>query len=248
MPRSSLKESYKSWGRQDNRDRRALEAAKKRKEAAQKDMRPGYDRVGIGYYGRFATAATPGTGELKFFDSDTNDALIAQTGTILGTGSQCLVPQGVTESTRIGRKMTIRSINWRYNLTLATSTTTTADGDTVRLILYLDKQCNGATAAVTDILETAEYQSFNNLSNKDRFTILADRHHTLNSGSALTLNIQGVQENGSFFKKCALPIEYSSTTGAISEIRSNNIGILTVSKNDNLVALDGRMRIRFSDS
>ena len=48
-------------------------------------------------------------------------------------------------------------------------TTTNASNtfDTLRFILHLDRQANRAAAAVTDILESADHFSFNNLSNKD---------------------------------------------------------------------------------
>ena len=50
----------------------------------------------------------------------------------------------------------------------------------MRVMLYHDKQANGATAAVLDILESADYQSFNNLVNSGRFRILMDRTYAMN--------------------------------------------------------------------
>ncbi len=203
-------------------------------------FRKGYDRTG-GFYGRFAKA-----GELKFHDVDLDDAVIAAGANV--TASINLIGQGVTESTRVGRKCTIKSINWRFNILLPTSATVGRQ-ETVRIILYLDKQANGATAANTDVLESADYQSFNNLSNKSRFRTLMDRQYELVTDSAGdgTTNDSGVDViNDTFFKKCNIPIEFDATTGAITEIRSNNIGVILLAKNGT-ATFESKFRLRFSD-
>jgi hypothetical protein len=204
-----------------------------------------------GYYGRFGST---GSGvEMKFHDVDVNDAAVATNGSILNSGSVNLIAQGVTESTRVGRKAVLRSINWRWNIKKAATTAGSSASETVRLVLYLDKQCNGAAAGVTDILESDDYQSFNNLANKGRFKILMDRHYTINAqaggGDGTTEDYGAMEVNGSFFKKCSIPIEFSSTTGAITEIRSNNLGVLILSKNGTSTApvFDSKMRLRFTD-
>lgn len=204
---------------------------------------PGRDRVG-GYYGRVGTG-----GELKFHDVDVDDAAISTGGDIISTVA--IIPQGVTESNRIGRKCTIKSINWRFDLNLAEQDAqgTPAVSDTVRMLMYLDRQCNGAAAAVTDILESADFQSFNNLANKSRFRTLMDRtfnfnFQTLASDGAGVVSSNMVIESGQFYKKCNIPLEYDNTTGALTEIRSNNIGILLISRN-NVVVLNSKIRLRF---
>jgi len=206
----------------------------------------GQDRVG-GYYGRFSGK----NAELKFHDVDLDDAVVAVTGTV--TPSVNLIAQGITESTRIGRKCTLRSYHWRYQVTLpeTDAAATAVDGDTVRMIVFIDKQANGATAAVTDVLESANIQSFRNLSNSGRFNILCDKLHNLNY---LTLASDGagvvsqglIQKEFVFNKKVALPIEFSDVTGAITEIRSNNIGVLLISHRG-IAGFNSGIRLRFSD-
>ncbi len=207
----------------------------------------GYFRT-AGYYGRFSG---PGAIELKFHDLDVDDAAIAA-GATIAEDSCNTIAQGVTEVTRIGRKCTIRQIGWKWNIKLpVTAPATGAQSDTVRVILYIDKQCNGATAATTGILETADYQSFNNLANKSRFRTLMDRTYTLNvqaaSGDGAANDISEYSIDDSFYKKCNIPIEFDSTTGAITEVRSNNIGVMLVGKNG-LAVFESKMRLRFSDS
>ncbi len=210
----------------------------------------GYLRTG-GFYGRYRSVGYVGaTGELKFHDIAVDDASIAVNGVIQNTGSINLIPQGVTEVQRVGRKCVIRSINWRYNLQIAAQANLTSD-ETIRMIMYVDKQANGATATVTGILETDDYQSFRNLANSGRFNILYDKTHSLNAsaggGDGTANDAAPMNINRAFYKKCSIPLEFDSTTGAITEIRSNNIGILTVSKNGTVAVLDSRIRLRFSD-
>ncbi len=206
---------------------------------------PGFTRTG-GFFGH-------AVGELKFHDIDIDDAAVAAGGTI-AIDSVNKIPQGVTEVQRIGRKCTLRSINWRFDIALP-EVDAVADppaNDIVRVIVYLDKQANGATAAVTDIVETADYQSFNNLANKHRFRTLMDRSYDLNyltlaSDGAGLVSAGAVIIRDSFFKKINVPVEFSATTGAITEIRSNNIGILLLGKSG-ASAFTSKMRIRFSDT
>ncbi len=203
-------------------------------------------------YPAFAGRKADAGQELKFHDLDIDDATVAAGGTIAEDSCNG-IPQGVTESTRVGRKCVITNINWRYDVTIPEqdAAATPLEGDVVRVILYLDKQCNGATATTTGILESDDYQSFNNLANKSRFRILMDRTHTLNV-QALASDGAGVVSSpafilsDSFFKKCSIPIEFDSTAGAITEVRSNNIGVLLVGQTGT-AGFASKMRLRFSD-
>lgn len=226
----------------DSMKRRA--AIGRSKPAKRARVVPGYTRS-AGYYGRYNDPRSQG--ELKFHDVDVDDAVVAANGTI-AANSINLIPQGTTESERIGRKAIIKNIGWRYALTLGSTATSASTSDVVRVILYLDTQCNGAAATVTDILESDNYQSFNNLSNKGRFRILMDRTHGLSSQSGVgsTAAFGETVVNGTFYKKCALPIEFSSTTGALTEIRSNNLGVLLLSQSG-LCIFESKFRLRFTD-
>jgi len=211
----------------------------------------GYTRR-VGYYGRYnrkKNGCGPG-GELKFFDVTVDDAVIASGGFIHPTVVN--IPQGITESTRVGRKICVTNINWHFRAALVgiTAATSPPNGDIVRVVIYLDKQCNGAAAGVADILENTHFQSFNNLVNKGRFRILMDRTYDLNylAGSGITSSQDycAVQINDSFFKRCSIPVEYSATTGAITEIRSNNIGIMLITEQGK-ANFESVVRIRYAD-
>ena len=204
--------------------------------------------VGRTRRGRFAGEPI----ELKFHDLDIDDGVVAS-GANIAQASCNLIAQGVTEVERIGRKCTIRSINWRFQISLPSQDAIAAapNGDTIRVLLYLDKQANGAAPATTDIIESADFQSFNNLANKGRFRTLMDRTYNVNyaagGSNGTTQDWASVFESDTFFKKVNIPIEFSAGTGAITEIRSNNIGLLLMG-NTGVGGFVSKMRIRFSDS
>lgn len=209
-------------------------------------FRAGESRLG-GYYGRYSK---PG-GELKFYDYTLDDAVVAAAGTV--TASINTIAQGVTEQQRVGRKCIIRKISWRWRSYLpeANDVNDPAQPDIIRIMLFLDKQCNGATAAVTDILETANYLSFNNLANSGRFVILLDKTVSLNydgmgsTGAGIVAQAEHTV-HGSYHKKVNIPLEFDAATGAITEIRSNNLGVLLLSVNG-VCGFESRIRLRFSD-
>ncbi len=187
--------------------------------------------------------------ELKFHDVDLDDAVIAAGANV--TPSINLVAQGVTEITRVGRKFTIKKIGWKFKVTLPVLATSNASsGDVVRVIMYIDKQCNGATAASTDVLETADFQSFNNLANKGRFRTLMDRTYDLNAnggaGDGTSNDLNAYTVSDSFYKDCTVPIGYDNPAATITGIKSKNIGVILLSENG-LASFESKIRLRFSD-
>ncbi len=209
-------------------------------------FRKGFTRTS-GFFGRFGSNQ-----ELKFHDVALDDTLVDSGGTV--TPSVNLITQGTGASERIGRKFTIRSINWRFRIEggRAANEDTPLD-DTIRVIMYVDKQANGATAAVTDILSTADFQSFNNLGNKNRFRTLMDRTYTVNimaaSGADATAEWSYESHDDTFFKKVNIPIEIAGTgSAAITDIQSNNIGVLLISDNGVNTGFKSQLRLRFSDN
>ncbi len=207
--------------------------------------------------------------EKKFYDQVLGATTINAVATLIDADSvhgdcQTIVgiPQGTTESTRIGRKCTITNIYIRLNVEFianAQSDLTAANfaHETIRLMLFWDKQANGAAATSTDILETNFWSSFRNLANNKRFNILFDKTYVYNAGAIAagngTANDSQViikDYNIRISKKVFIPIEYLLTTGAlVSNIASNNVGMLIWGKHGSrmVVRNDSRIRIRFID-
>jgi len=206
-----------------------------------------------GFYGRYASAMnSSGSGgyagnELKFFDtalSFTTDA----TGEVPATGQLTLIPQGVTESTRVGRKCVIKSIQLRAILTKAESAINVT---TVYIYVVLDKQANGAAAAVTDVVTSSNLAvGLINMANSERFVILKRIVVKCVPGAGATTAFGNWSQAVDYYKKCNIPVEFSSTTGAITEIKSNNIFLLAGedSQGDDAITCIGNARLRFSDN
>lgn len=206
------------------------------------EIDPGYTRSG-GFYGRYSGP----NAELKFFDTAISFN-IDQTGEVPATGQLNLIPQGVTESTRVGRKCTVKSIMGRLDIAYSPAAAAIA-ATSAAIYLVLDKQANGAAASASDVFtSTALTQALHNLANSQRFVVLKKWVFALNSTAGATTAYNSFVKHIEFYKKCNIPLEFSSTTGAITELRSNNLFLLAGAYNtDDLVGVSGNIRVRFSD-
>lgn len=194
--------------------------------------------------------------ELKFID-------FQQAGNIDSTGEiieqLCIIPQGITESARVGRMAFIHSIAVSILLRVQASKLG-SDGVWIRLALVQDRQANGAAAAYSAIYNSYVGPSdFPNLSNAKRFKILKTWNRQLNptagaSGAGLFTNMR-IDEVIQLAKKGnGLPIEYAADPaappdpGALSQIESNNIFLVGVAySEDDEVQFFQNIRVRFTD-
>lgn len=208
---------------------------------------PGFYRK-VGNYGRYGiNARSQGlTPEVKFFDTALNFGFDA-TGEVPATGQLTLIPQGDTESTRDGRMAVIKSIQIRA-VVQGTPAAAATFASNCYLYLVLDTQCNGAAAAVTDVFTSNVLATaMLNLNNSGRFRILK-RWLIKNEAQA---GVSGAYNNTTkqieYYKKCNIKVDWSSTTGALTEIRSNNLFLVAGSDTatDDAVACTGTCRLRF---
>lgn len=192
--------------------------------------------------------------ELKFFDTVLTWNFDA-TAEVPTTGGQLnLIPQGVTESNRVGRKCVLKSIRIE-----GTVSSTTGVPDVMCIMVVLDKQANGAAAAAADVVTSASLASAGlvaalpNLDNSDRFVILKKMLIPVGPqygvvGAVGSAEVKAVD----WYHKCNIPIEFDSTaaTGAITTIRSNNVFLLAGSSGvtDDAYSFTGNARVRFSDN
>lgn len=200
-----------------------------------------------GYYGRYNNM--PGR-EWKFFDGSKAATNLSATGAILDDSIN-EVAQGTAENERIGRKMTIKSIHFKGAIKIPGQTAIADASQRIRIIVYLDKQANGATAGVTDILESQAVDSFRNLENSKRFGFLYDKTVSLNQlcggGNGSSDRLGEVIRNFQINKRCNIPIQFNSTTGAITEMCCNNVGIMAICDSITSTApqINYNWRIRF---
>lgn len=215
----------------------------------------GYTRR-AGYYGRFGLGAVKeGMAELKFFDTTYDDAFV-DTGGGLQTSIN-LIPQGITESTRIGRKCTLKHIEWRYRINLPERLAQAAPqpSGTIRMIMYQDMQCNGGAATAALIMQQITPTGFFNVEEQARYKIFMDRTITLSaltnvSDAANVIESSRVEKFGVFRKYCHIPIEFdaSASDGSLGTIRSNNVGCLCIAGGSAVaINLESKIRVRFSD-
>ncbi len=204
----------------------------------------------VPFRGRRAVA----NGEKKFLDTVKADTALTVAGVIFDD-SLNHIAQGVTESERLGRKVVIHSLHLKGKVSSVAVTTIGDTGNRYRILIYQDKQANGATAAVTDVLETATIDSFRNLSNIGRFRVLYDKTKNLIlpayvQTAAGTFSSTRNSYQQSVNVRLNIPIEFDNTfvDGRIGTIRSNNIGILGLCDDDTAAPVFGYVvRIRFTD-
>ncbi len=209
----------------------------------------GYLRT-AGYYGRFAGAG----GEAKFLDTDLDAVFDIVTAT-MESANLNIIPQGNTESERIGRKVVLTRVDIKGVLTLPTTATATKTSDIVRLLLVCDKQTNGGTFTGTNLWETDSFSSFNNLANSTRFKILKSKIFIFNAsagsgrGSTDTLSYGDVVKPFKFNVKLNLPIEFdnSATSGVVTTQRSNSLWLVSQSVDANVTMTLATSRVRFID-
>lgn len=226
---------------------KSYQAALKRRRLARTRAVIPRNLVGVvrttGSYRRSA----PGSIEKKFHDMD--DSL-----TVTGAGKVvCLnnIPQGTSDKQRVGAKITIKNINVRYSCNLDPVAGSGAVGGNARVMIVLDKQANGAQATVIDVLKDREGAKNNllvyrNLDNDERFQVLYDKFTNLNYNMSQTLTNEHVGPVKKINKKVNIPISFSSVSGEITEIRSNNLFLLVITSHDSM-ATDYSIRIKYTD-
>lgn len=167
--------------------------------------------------------------EKKFVDAGAQTLAPQITGQALVLSN---IVQGITGSTRIGRKATITNINVKGMIHLASGTSATTQSNRVRLCLVWDHSTNGATFSGSDVFATAgtsDINAYRALDNLGRFTILWDKTFTINtslagvSGAVLTSE---AMRNFNMSVKCCIPIEYDDPAGAHANQLVNSISLL----------------------
>lgn len=182
--------------------------------------------------------------ELKFFDTALSFNF-DRTGEIPATGQLALIPQGDTQSTREGRQAVIKSVQIRGDIFMDPGAA--ANGvDIAYLYLVHDRQANSEAASITDVFTSANMESnLLNLNNDKRFRILKKWVIPLNSGAGVDAAYNGVVRTIEFYRKVNIKMDFSSTTGAITEITQNNIFLMAGALGDDITSFTGSCRLRF---
>ena len=142
-------------------------------------------------------------------------------------------------------------INWQTGMAATTLQTVL-----IKMVIVLDKQANGANCTWSDVYNGTTPFSPRNLTNSQRFEVLKEwmlqptvvATGTADNWASAAISCTSPPTKFKFNKKCNIPLEFSSTTGAITEIRSNNITLMAVSyAGDDIHTLTGTFRVKFRD-
>lgn len=195
--------------------------------------------------------------ELKFKDISHNfGAAAIPVNGVLG-GSLVLLTSGTAPSTLVGRKMTLKNITIRGTITLPKDNDALLTGlstsDVVRIMLVWDKQCNGAQAAVTDVISNANgIEGMRNMEKSQRFQIMKEWVIPMNADMAFdSTGVQFVSSGGQkqfkFNKRCNIVIHYDDTASSvIADVQDHNIFLMAIS-NSGAIRVSCQSRIRFMD-
>lgn len=139
-----------------------------------------------------------------------------------------LVPQGATQTTRVGKKIMLKSLQC-HGLMQADSTNALTQASYV--IVY-DRRPSGALPAITDIFDTVSPNSFLNDANSGRFKILKREDFTVignsTTGAATDKTAYAVDWYYKFPPKYAQTSYKAAGTGAIDDIDEGAIYLVTL--------------------
>lgn len=152
------------------------------------------------------------------------------------------VDDGATSITRIGRRITMDSLTWRFRINMATAST---GASPIRNLIVYDKQANAAAPAILDVVSVNQISTMMNLNNSKRFIVLLDEIYD----GIGTQGPQSLQRKG--WIKLNLETEFNdASTATITSINTGSVyliqwqdgGILTANPVDFFYS-----RIRFTD-
>jgi len=182
-------------------------------------------------------------GELKFVDVNSAIAVGGAGVTTFGTGILLNgLANGSDASTRIGRKVNLKSIYVRWSALFVAGA---GGGGAIRILVVYDKQANATAPVITDILLANDFNSPNNLSNRDRFVTLCD-YVTEQLSTASNLSDTGVIRKGlnleTMFNAGSAGTIGDITSGSVYMFIAQSGGITTTAP-----TMSYRSRIRYTD-
>lgn len=213
-------------------------------------------RTGMMRTGGYTRYTRPG--ELKFFDTDHTVSTVVPTGTITDSTLNAMVA-GTGESQRVGRCIYVKGVYIKGSIRLGSNAVLADSSNRCRIIMYIDKQANGAAATAADILDatgaSVSIDSFRNLENASRFRILSDKIVHIQAsvgGNGTTDAIGEVLRTFRIAKtfRNPLKIEFNAVGGGtVADVTSNNIGMLMVTAETSATPIQTlyRARLRYTD-
>jgi len=208
----------------------------------------GYTRAPLATRGWYGSYGKGGRGELKYIDTDDNPSAVSASGLVTLLNA---IASGAGINERVGRQVTNTSYFGRFGY-YPSSTTSSPVGTIVRILVVYDAQSNSAAAppAVSDILQSAAWDSPMNLNNRERFKILLEFKVTIGAtaytAGALTAGspMPKVIEK---YRKMGMTTTYSGVNATNANIATGAIYLVEIANVNNTVVSDHYHRIRYTD-
>lgn len=183
--------------------------------------------------------------EKKNIDFDSNTFTIPNLTRTMSIACVNPVAQGSTGTEYVGRKLMMKSLNFRFEI-YPDSTGNGGDGTFFRCLLVYDRDTNGALPAITDIMTIDDQLSYMNLDNTKRFVTIYDKMK----------NWQSFAQNSSITFKGNIKLhhimKFKGATASVTDITQGGIYLL-FSQGGNydssglVPQLYWRSRVRFVD-
>lgn len=131
------------------------------------------------------------------------------------------ISQGGDQGQRVGDRIRMKHLDLRYS---ATQAGTGTGSQCIRVIIFVDRQPNGAAPSATQLfLDTTageEYVSPFNINGSKRYKILYDKFHDIQRVGGATDTRSVVSKNKQKIK-INMPVVYNGTTSGIASINTN---------------------------
>lgn len=202
--------------------------------------------------------------EVKFLDGNLPSQTIGGAGTDIivqptlpGVGPNTTllqIPQGTGMSQRIGKRVTLKSIDMK--IYVENATTAGAVASQFAWALVLDKQCNGSLPNNSAVFAGPGTTSGSHklalcrpeMENSLRFRILKRGVVSFPNPGNGASGDQKFPKLIQFHKKLNLTLDYNGTTGDLSELRSNNLILwVGVTQTTHAVTMYASYRLRYED-
>lgn len=191
----------------------------------------------VGVWPRYSLPSR--TVELKCYDTNWSF-------NIVGAGHVfCLntITQGTDDFNRIGKSIQLKNLSINYYIT----SIGVGPNLVCRTLFVLDRQTNGATPAVSDIIESNAVEALYKESQRTRFKILYDKVTFAGAdGSGINVIMQGGTN-----MNVAVPLNYKqeflSNAGTVAAINKGAIWCLIVTNVTSNLRTNGAARVQYTD-
>jgi len=176
--------------------------------------------------------------ELKFIDTSLSTGVFNTTGIVIPLN---LIAEGDDYTNRDARQAKMVNVTIHGFATKGASVVPEKD----RWLLVWDNATNGVLPTIAQILQAVDVNSFPNMDNAQRFTILRD---SMNHTDANAAQVENPAFMIDYFTKLDHITQYSGTTAAIGSIQNGALLFVTLgSAAATAATMIGNARVRFAD-